>query len=266
MTEVLADLDRLRLETNPAVLILEDDTAVANALTELLSVARPETRSHPESKAWDVTCAATIREAREAIKHRLFDFQIIDRKLPDGEGLNFVKWQRADGVRTPILVLTNDNTTKDRVFGFKHLVDHYIGKPYDSDELLAVVRAATWRYEHDGLLARGKLEIKFTGRGTAFYAGKELTFVREMELRILALLAIRDPENVTREMLHEFVWGFPRDSRTHRLVEPDGDRIGPRLNGLRENLKKHDVPANIVVNVPGQGWKLDAGLLQRGSD
>ncbi|MDR3592442.1 MAG: response regulator transcription factor [Negativicutes bacterium] len=206
---------------------------------------------------WNVTSVTTLKAAEKALSQRLFDLEIIDRNLPDGEGLQLVEWQRKAGVRTPIVVLTDRSDLASRLQGLDRLADQYLGKPYDVNELLAVIRAATWRNRQDGLLNCGKLEVSFQGRGSAFYCGRELDLSREKELAVIALLALMDPEPVTREMLLRLVWN-------DRASNLEGDKVAPTLSRLRSNLSREGVPPEIIETVPSGGWKLNQGLLQQG--
>jgi len=263
--ETLVELDRFLTDRQLAVLILEDHDETRANLTRML-----QTVSGAQTRRWAVTAVATLEEARGAVGERLFDLQILDRMVPfapgerpNADSLSFVSWQRSENIQTPIVILTSKNELAHRMQGWDSHADHYIGKPFDRQELKAIVDNIFWRQEQARTLVRGKLKINFAGNGSMSYAGREIP-LRPRELQILAYLAIKDPQPVSREDLLEHVWRFPRDPKTQKVNDPGTGVVDVRISALRnEGLKGHGLPPDIVASVPG-GWRLNASILQKG--
>jgi DNA-binding response OmpR family regulator len=103
---------------------------------------------------------------------------IVDRSLPDGDGLDLVRDLRNQGVRCGVIMFTAKDATQDRIDGFKSGVDHYLTKPVRLQELGAVVESLSWRLKATAswrlilstweLRAPGGVVIRLTAQENAF--------------------------------------------------------------------------------------------------
>ncbi|MFY8103377.1 MAG: response regulator transcription factor, partial [Ramlibacter sp.] len=89
--------------------------------------------------------AGSIRQFRQYVPGRSYDVLIVDRALPDGEGLELVAELRGEGVRSGIVLFTARDASRDRITGYESGADHYLTKPIRLDELAAVVGALARR-------------------------------------------------------------------------------------------------------------------------
>ena len=112
------------------VLLIEDDALVASGIRAGLAV-----------HDYVVDHVASIAEARRALESVDSDVVILDRGLPDGDGLSLLEEWRDAGVTTPVLVLTARDAVSDRVAGLQGGADDYLVKPFDLDELVARLQA-----------------------------------------------------------------------------------------------------------------------------
>ena len=113
------------------ILIVEDDENLRLGLQDNL-----------EDEGYDVTVAATIQAARDALTSPApIDLVILDIMLPDGDGYTLCAERRAKGDVTPVLMLTARTLEDDLLRGFDAGADDYLAKPYRLRELLARVRA-----------------------------------------------------------------------------------------------------------------------------
>ena len=119
------------------LLLVEDEIEMARALLVILVQHR-----------YVVDHIQTIEDAREAIRSNVHDAVILDRHLPDGDGLTFLREMRDAGNTTPVIVLTARNAATDRVLGLNDGADDYLGKPFLADELVARLRAIVRRSEN----------------------------------------------------------------------------------------------------------------------
>ena len=116
------------------VLLVEDEPEMASALSTAL-------------KGHDMVVdrVATVGMAREAILTNSYGAILLDRQLPDGDGLALIPNLRAHGIQTPIIVLTARGDLADRIAGLDTGADDYLGKPFAIEELLARLRAVLRR-------------------------------------------------------------------------------------------------------------------------
>ncbi len=112
------------------VLVVEDEEDIG-ALVEL----------HLRDVGFAVSRAASGREAWQALRDESFDLLVLDRMLPDMDGLDICRKLRKDKDYTPALILTARSSEMDRVLGLETGADDYLTKPFSVPELLARVKA-----------------------------------------------------------------------------------------------------------------------------
>jgi DNA-binding response OmpR family regulator len=215
-------------------LLLEDDAETRQFLVSLLV-----------EMGLEVAPTRTMKDAHGLRRHQHFDLVVVDRMLPDGSGLDFVRALRSDGNLVPVLVLTALKEVGERVKGLEAGADDYLGKPFAPLELKARVRAllrrgATRPREID----RGPLRLDCERR-RALVDGKELPLTaREflvLELIVAALALSRD------EIL-EAVWGESTAEASSSL-----DVI---LSRLRKKLGERGVHGIETIRGYGYRWKV----------
>src|SRR5690606_29526586 len=81
------------------------------------------------------------QHAHDALQSIAYDAVILDRGLPDGDGLHLLKRERARGSNVPILILTARDAVEDRVEGLDHGADDYLVKPFATEELVSRLKA-----------------------------------------------------------------------------------------------------------------------------
>ena len=111
------------------ILLVEDDTALREALEELLL-----------REGYAVIKASDVLSARNALGQEI-DLVLLDVGLPDGDGVNLCKAWRSEGVQTPILFLTAKDDELDVVRGLDAGGNDYVTKPFRMQELLSRIRA-----------------------------------------------------------------------------------------------------------------------------
>ena len=217
------------------LLIVEDDRTIAENLYDYL-----EARGHQCDYAGSIAAASALL-ARSA-----FDALVLDRNLPDGDGLALARRLRSEGRATPILVLTARDTLEDKLLGFEAGSDDYLVKPFALQELevrlLALARRNAARAA-DPVLRYGALE--FRAATQALHLDGRPLALPPKPLRLVAEL-LAQPERVfSRRELELAVWGHEQDS---------SDNLRSVLHTLRRALGD-DAPIQ-VVNVHGLGYKL----------
>ena len=141
---------------------------------------------------------------------------VLDRMLPELDGLSVVKSLRAAGIETPVLMLTAMSAVDERVRGLKSGADDYLVKPFSFHELLARLEALLRRpreQSETSTLTSGDLEMNLLTR-TVHRSGVEITLTPR-EFQILEYFLRRKNRVVTRTMLLEGVWGYHFDPQTN---------------------------------------------------
>ena len=220
------------------VLVIEDDVEAAEVLAEGLS-----------QSGHQVVAAGDGAGGLEAAAAGGIDVIILDRMLPDGDGLDVLERLRARRDGTPVVFLTALGEIDQRVRGLKAGGDDYLGKPYALAELLARMEAVVRRREAQfGLVIRvGDLEIDLIAR-TVSRDGTEIV-LQPREFRLLEFLARRTGQTVTRSMLVEGVWGYAFDAES-KVIEV-------QLSRLRQKIDRGFEPP-LIHTVRGVGYCLRA--------
>ena len=112
------------------ILVVEDNDNLAVLLADSLAKA-----------GFAVDCMATLADATAATKTARYDAIVLDRSLPDGDGLALIGRLRATGIATPVLILSARDRVEDRIKGLNSGADDYLPKPFAFDELTARLNA-----------------------------------------------------------------------------------------------------------------------------
>jgi len=224
------------------VLLVEDDRDVARTVGMGL-----------EPLGFEVTLAPSVAAATQLIAREEFQAVVLDRALPDGDGLEFAARLRGAGNEVPILMLTARDTVPDRLAGFERGADDYLGKPFDIHELAARLRVMIRRtHSRDRHLLRyADLELDLVTR-KARRSGLEV-MLSDRETELLAFL-MRHPEEVlARGALLDELWGDEADESSNL--------VNVYVNLLRNKIES---PAHrlLIRTVRGIGYTLseqDAG-------
>ena len=191
------------------VLIVEDDPAILRGLVDNLRFESHEVLTATDGE----TGYRLAREKRPEVV-------VLDLMLPRMSGYEVCRKLRADGVQTPILMLTARGEEADRILGLDLGADDYVTKPFSVRELMARIRAVL-RRAHP--LKTMPDELRFADVAIDFRKyearkGDHVVDLTRKEFGILRLLAARAGEVVTRDDLLNEVWGY-ESSPTTRTVD-----------------------------------------------
>lgn len=218
------------------ILLIEDEPHMVDALRAALT-------QHDIL----LDAVATLADARLVIKDTAYDAALLDRQLPDGDGLQFVAGLRRQGDTLPVIVLTAMGEVTQRVTGLDLGADDYICKPFDFDELLARIRAVLRRPDtlSSPVIAIGRLGFDVAHR-SVLVRGEPVQMPRR-ELLVLEALIRRSGRMVPRANLMAAVFGVDDDVQSNALDS--------HISRLRRRLAEAD--AGVVINViRGVGYLL----------
>ena len=219
------------------VLVIEDDREAATWLVKGL-----EESGHVADLATDGEEGLAL--AREGVH----DVMIVDRMLPKLDGLSIIKTIRAEGLTTPVLILSALSDVDERVRGLRAGGDDYLAKPYAFAELLARVEGMKRRgtdQPQETKLRACDLELDLLSR-TVSRSGKPI-LLQPREFKLLEYLVRNAGHIVTRTMLLENVWDYHFDPQTNV--------IDVHISRLRSKIDKgHEEP--ILQTVRGAGYMI----------
>jgi len=225
------------------VLVVEDDTDIAHLV-----------RLHLEDEGYVVQSAGTAEEARRALAGAGFDLVILDRMLPDTDGIEICRELRKERDYVPVLMLTARAGEMDRVLGLELGADDYLTKPFSIPELLARTKAILRRAEAmrrdaavngEKPIRVGDLSIDPARRAVTVTGRAVALTVKEFEL---LLLFARHPGRVfTRAQLLERVWGYGHSGYEHT--------VNSHINRLRSKIEQEPSDPRYLLTVWGVGYR-----------
>ena len=226
------------------ILVIEDEPGIRLAVKDEL-----------EFEGFDVELVEDGAAAVAAIVRARPDLILLDLMLPGRNGFEICRDVRAQGISTPLIVITARNQEADKVRGLELGADDYVTKPLSLAELVARIRAVLRRAGKDTPNERAVVEVAAIRvdlrRHSAFKAGVELQLT-DTEFRILALLLKRAGEVITRDEFLNQIWGEDVNV-THRTVDT-------HVAALRRKLEDDlDHPA-YIVSVRNVGYRFNENV------
>jgi len=206
------------------VLVVEDDVAVSRWISSKLHASGHNCKMVDNGEG-----------ALQIIQSEAFDVVVLDRILPKMDGIEVLT--RLHGrSHPPILILSANDQTADRIEGLRAGADDYLGKPFDFTELLLRLELLTRR--HPQLMNSDNVHIEDMhidlGRREVRRSGQRIDLT-DKEFKLLQVLAEHRGQTVTRSMLLEKVWGYHFDPQTNL--------IDVHLSKLRTKIDKDFTPA-----------------------
>ncbi|MDX2096802.1 MAG: response regulator [Leptolyngbyaceae cyanobacterium bins.59] len=220
------------------ILLIEDDEPTAAALIETLTAQR-----------YFVSHARDGQMGYEMAQGNFYDLLLLDIVLPKLDGITLCRRLRSEKYQVPILLLTAQDTSTDRVMGLDAGADDYVVKPFDLPELLARIRALVRRGAANrsplltwGSLALDPISQEVTIDGTVFHLTRK-------EYGLLELFLQNPKRAFSRGLILDRLWAFDES--------PGEDTVTTHIKGLRQKLKQGGIP-DPIETVYGLGYRLRA--------
>ncbi|NOY61859.1 MAG: response regulator transcription factor [Gammaproteobacteria bacterium] len=214
------------------VLLLEDAPKMARFLAQGFA-----------EEGYEVVVSGDIHQAKIALSNSPVDVIVLDRMLPDGDGLDLVRELRRSGDSTPAICLTARDRPEERVEGLRSGADDYLIKPFSFQELLARIDLILKRALRGDKITIGRLTLNPKDR-TA-YIGNNLLKLTKREYDLLLALAHHTGEVMTRTRLIEEVWGQTSDIQSNA--------VDVHITYLRNKIG-----AKMIRTVRGVGYLLES--------
>lgn len=226
------------MPTAKTLLIIDDDDDLREALAEQLAL-------HEEFKTVQASTATEgVRLGREIRA----DLILLDVDLPDMDGREACRLLRKDGVSTPVIMLTAQDSDADTVLGLDSGANDYVTKPFRFAVLLARIRAHLRSHEQseDAVFQIGPYEFRPAGKMLLDARGKKVRLT-EKETNILKYLYRSGAKAVSREELLTEVWGYNAGVTTHTLET--------HIYRLRQKIEPEPGQARLLLTDAG-GYRL----------
>jgi DNA-binding response OmpR family regulator len=224
------------------VLIIEDDDVIASSMSQHLAAA-----------GFDPTMVPRGEVGLARLRYEAPDVVVLDLMLPGLDGWKLIESARAEGIGTPIIVVSARGTEHDRVHALQIGADDYLVKPFSMNELVARVQAAARRGVRAQPEERGDPieieELRIDPREVQAYIDGTSAELTPTEFRLLYALALDRGRVTTRDELLQKIWGR-RESHRDRTVDVFVRRLREKIDGP---ASKH----TFIQTRYGVGYKLE---------
>jgi len=220
------------------ILVVEDEHRIAHAIKKGL-----------EQEKYAVDVAYTGSSGFDFASTESYDAIILDRMLPEIDGLQICQNLRKENIHTPVLMLTAKSQTQDKIEGLDAGADDYLTKPFSFEELLARIRALTRRPKQtlNTTLIIGDLTLNSQTYEVA-RSGKKIS-LSSKEFSILEYLMRNAEKIISKQQIIDHVWDYDAD------ILPNTVEVN-----MRNIRNKIDVPftktAPLIKTVRGFGYKM----------
>lgn len=190
------------------VLLIEDDKMLAEAISQILT-----------KNNYTVDISLDGEYGLDCSLSGLYDVILLDIMLPILDGMQVLRQMRKEGITTPVIMLTAKGELSDKVLGLDCGADDYVPKPFETEELLARIRAVIRRkgdYHDEGKLSYG--DFSFNPHTKEIEKEGHILLLSTKESGLLELLIEYTPLTLSKERIIEKLWGYDSEA-TDRNVE-----------------------------------------------
>lgn len=219
------------------ILLIEDETALAEALTEIL-----------KQNGYLADAVLNGLEGLEYIRTGIYDLVLLDIMLPGMDGLSILKTVRREKIFTPVILLTAKSELSDIITGLDAGSDDYLPKPFSTSELLARIRAISRRgcqYSEDSLdyedLSLHKNSMELSCGSNAIRLGLK-------EYQLMELFLHNPRQVLPKDLIISRIWGPDTDA--------DYNNVEVYISFLRQKLQTLETKVRLKTN-RGVGYSLE---------
>ena len=221
------------------ILVVEDEKRLNRIISEAL-----------EDEGYSVDSCFNGLDALDYAAGADYDVIILDIMMPKMDGLEVVRRLRTGGNSTPVLFLTARDSVADRVTGLESGGDYYLVKPFDFQELMAVVRVMTRKYtgNRSNVYTIADLRLDATAK-TVTRAGKNIELTAK-EFALLEYMLRNKGVVLSREMIENNLWNYDYEGGTNV--------VDVYVGYLRKKMDT-GFDRKLIHTVWGTGWVLKEG-------
>lgn len=206
------------------ILIVEDESSLAGAIEHILQKAGYITDWVSDGQA-----------ALDYIRGFSYDLILLDVMLPKLDGFTVVRQMRVEKIATPVLMLTARTTVPDKVAGLDAGADDYLTKPFDTDELLARIRAMTRRTGEVVMDEVSFGDVSLALNTAQLSCGERSVQLSPKEFQVARLLLSEPKMTFTKELIISRAWGLDSEA-TDNNVEAYISFLRKKLRYLKSHV------------------------------
>ena len=221
------------------ILIIEDEKELADGLEAILS-----------RENYSVDVVGDGISGLDYIMSDMYDLAVLDIMLPGMNGIDGLRAGRKDGNTTPVILLTAKSQLSDKIEGLDSGADDYITKPFDSEELLARIRART---RNPGSASADEIsygDITLSKSRQELCCGERSVKLGNKEFQLLECLMINNSRIMPKDMLITKVWG-PLDATEYNNLEVYVSFLRKKLRFVKASVQ--------IVTTKNVGYSLEVG-------
>ncbi len=220
------------------LLIVDDDADLRSTLAEQLA----------HYNEFDILEAGSANDALKLVREAHVDLMLLDVGLPDMDGREAVKILRREGFKSPIVMLTAQDSDADEILGLESGANDYVTKPFRFPVLLARIRAVLRQHDQseDVVFTIGQYSFQPAAKVLESHDGGKVRLT-DKETSILKYLYRQGPRTITRDVLLKEVWGYNNRVTTHTLET--------HIYRLRQKIERDPSNARLLVTEDG-GYRL----------
>ena len=202
------------------ILLIDDERQLTDALSVIL-----------KKNNYSVDCAHNGEDGLDFALSGIYDLIILDIMMPKIDGISLLKTLRAKKFDTPVLLLSAKSELSDKIQGLNLGADDYMTKPFNTDELLARIKALLRRREKfvSDILSFGDISLD---RDTIeLIKGQKRIALGKKEFQILEMLILNAGKSIEKEKFIEKIWGYDTDAE-YNIIEVYISFIRKKLNAI----------------------------------
>ena len=208
------------------ILMIEDEKYMAEAVEHIL-----------KKNNYTVDLVFDGESGFYSAQSDIYDVIILDIMLPKMDGITILKKLRQENIKTPVIMLTAKGELNDKILGLDSGADDYLPKPFQTDELLARLRALTRRNKDlntNNILKYGDIELDINI--LTLFCKKQSFKLTLKESQTLELLMQKSERIVPKDIIIEKVWGYNEDVEDN-TVEVYISFLRKKLNNLGSKVE-----------------------------
>ena len=218
------------------ILIVEDDELLNKMLVYNL-----------QSESYGIVSVETVKEAMEVLKSRQFDLVLLDINLPDGNGLEFIKWIRKQ-YNTYIICLTALDQEINQVMGYEAGADDYITKPFSLSVLILKIEAYFNRINNSNTESEFvSKDIRVLLRQMKVFVKDEETYLTKNEWKMLSLFLQHPKQVLSKNQILENLFDIDGEY-------VDENTVAVNIRRLREKIEENPSNPVYLKNIRGLGY------------
>ena len=220
------------------IVLVDDDADLRRTLVDQLSHYRE----------FELIEGGSGADALAKVRDGHVDLMLLDVGLPDMDGREAVKILRREGFKSPIIMLTAQDSDSDEILGLESGANDYVTKPFRFSVLLARIRAALRQHDQseDVVSTIGQNSFQPAAKVLEASDGNKVRLT-DKETSILKYLYRQGPKTITRDVLLKEVWGYNNRVTTHTLET--------HIYRLRQKIERDPSNARLLVTEDG-GYRL----------